>query len=122
MLYKNTTNYLCSERHPRGLRLDHVLTPLKSELDFHKLLITNDLTKCDSLQTFVFWRTGKQHLCRENAGEDGLVDESDFSGKFSTHTASLPFRSRWQSTTYKNRDGFGCLGKYPKAGNLFITC
>ena len=48
MLYKNTTNYLCSERHPRGLRLDHVLTPLKSELDFHKLLIANDLTKCDS--------------------------------------------------------------------------
>jgi len=47
-------------------------------------LITNGLTKCDSLQTFVFWRTGKQHLCRENAGEDGLVDESDFSGKFST--------------------------------------
>ena len=84
MLYKNTTNYLCSERHPRGLRLDHVLTPLKSELDFHKLLITDDLIKCDSLQTFVFWRTGKQHLCRENAGEDGLVDESDFSGKFST--------------------------------------
>ena len=62
----------------------HVLIPLKSELDSDKLLIANDLTKYDSLQTFVFWRPGKQLLCRGNAGEDGVVDESDFSGKFST--------------------------------------
>jgi hypothetical protein len=66
------------------LAFNHVLIPLKSELNFDKLLIVNDLTKCNSLQTFVFWRSGKQHLCRGNAGEEGLVGESDFTGIFST--------------------------------------
>ena len=66
------------------LAFNHVLIPLKSELNFNKSLIVNDLTKCNSLQTFVFWRPGKQHLCRGNAGEDGPVDESDFTGIFST--------------------------------------
>lgn len=66
------------------LAFDHVLAPLKSELNFNKPLVANDLTKHNSLLTFVFWRPGKQLLCRGNAGEDGVVDESDFSGKFST--------------------------------------
>ena len=66
------------------LASNHVCTPLKSELNFNKSLIANDLTKHDSLQTFVFWRPGKQHLCRGNAGEDGLADEPDFTGILST--------------------------------------
>ena len=33
------------------LASDHVRTPLKSELNFYKPLIFNDLTKFDSLQT-----------------------------------------------------------------------
>jgi len=36
-------------------------------------------------------------------------------------TASLLFRRSWQSTTYKNRDGFGYFPRHPKAGLLFIT-
>ena len=47
-------------------------------------MIANDLTKHNSLQTLVFWRPGKQHPCRGNAGEDGLAGEADFTGKFST--------------------------------------
>ena len=66
------------------LAFNHVLIPLKSEFNFDKLLIVNDLTKCNSLQTFVFWRSGKQHLCRGNAGEEGLAGESDFTGIFFT--------------------------------------
>ncbi|MBO8481308.1 MAG: hypothetical protein IAC87_02030 [Muribaculum sp.] len=66
------------------LASDHVLAPLKSELDSDKLLIANDLAKYDSLQTFVFWRPGKQLLCRGNAGEDGLAGEADFTDKSST--------------------------------------
>ena len=70
--------------------------PSKSELDFNKPLIVNDLIKCNSLQTFVFWRPGKQHLCRGNEGEGGeggevrlvglvgLVGEADFTGMFFT--------------------------------------
>jgi|GEM_PF-2901319 hypothetical protein len=89
----------------RKIRLvfDHVLIPLKSELDFNKLLIANDLIKYSSLQTFVFWRPGKQHLCRGNAGEEGeggeeglvgpveLVGEADFTGMFFTPQPSGSF-------------------------------
>ena len=38
------------------LAFDHVRAPLKSELNFGKLLIINELVKLNSLQTFVFWR------------------------------------------------------------------
>ena len=69
--YLKRVNYLQMSNYQlfrkMQLAFNRVRIPLKSELNFDKSLIVSDLTKYNSLQTFVFWRPVKQHLCRGNA-------------------------------------------------------
>ena len=100
------------------LAFDYVRTPLKSELDFNKSLIANDLTKHNSLQTFVFWRPGKQHLCQGNAGEDGLAGKVDFSGKFSTPRPAFFSGAADNQRLAKTGMDLGALGSTQKQGSF----
>ena len=129
-------NYLQMSNYQlfRKIRLafSRVRIPLKSELNFDKLLIVNGLTKYNSLQTFVLWRPVKQHLCRGNAGKGMEVGwKLDGSGMrrknrnlsyhFPPHSQPFSFEIIDNQQLTKLRTVFGCLRKYPSADAIFIN-
>lgn len=100
------------------LAFDHVSTPLKSELNFNKSLIINNLTKYSSLQTFS-GRSGDLHLrCGETfSGGQRTVfcrNYEDFFGNFSPHVQPSLLQHINNQLFTKITPALGYLKNHPK--------
>ena len=106
------------------LAFEHVLIPLKSEFNFDKLLIVNDLTKCNSLQTSFSGDQGN------NIFAEGMRERMDWWDWWANRILPAYFTPHSQPSSFgminnqrftKAQASFGYLRKYPSADAIFIN-